>query len=164
MPTGTEAEKVRPPGPTSKISRVLSGVLTAKTRDPSGDKMIGRTCPLSKATNADCAKAIAGARLTAKIVARIATTLIPLLRTLKIKTSLSRPGADCTRCHNWTRTPRPCSALIQHETDGDLHRTLSLADRRLSFPNRRNRTRVSLDQAGCPSEPILTRARTCRAK
>ena len=42
---------------TSKISSVLSGVLTTKSWLPSGDKVSGRTGPLSKATKEDCATA-----------------------------------------------------------------------------------------------------------
>ncbi|MEO1912358.1 MAG: hypothetical protein ABGW98_00770, partial [Myxococcales bacterium] len=57
MPTGTDAAKVSPPAPTSKISSVLSGVLTAKSLLPFGESVIGRTCPLSNATKEVCATA-----------------------------------------------------------------------------------------------------------
>jgi hypothetical protein len=42
---------VIPPDVTPKISRVLSGVFTAKSLAPLGDIAIGRTCPLSNSAN-----------------------------------------------------------------------------------------------------------------
>ena len=53
------------PAPTSKISSRASGVLTAKSRLPSGDSASGRTWPLSKVTNGACAPAGRQARATA---------------------------------------------------------------------------------------------------
>src|SRR5262245_56881547 len=50
-PTGTRACNVIPPGVMPKISRVLSGVFTAKSLAPLGDNAIGRTCPLSNSMN-----------------------------------------------------------------------------------------------------------------
>ena len=57
MPTGTAPAGVSPPAPTSKISSVLSGVFTAKSRWPSGESATGRTCPLSNSTKDPCANA-----------------------------------------------------------------------------------------------------------
>jgi hypothetical protein len=48
MPTGTEAALLIPATVTSKISSVASGVLTAKSFVPSGERASGRTSPLSK--------------------------------------------------------------------------------------------------------------------
>jgi hypothetical protein len=50
-PTGTRACKVIPPEVIPKISRVLSGVFTAKSLAPFGDIAIGRTGPLSNSMN-----------------------------------------------------------------------------------------------------------------
>jgi hypothetical protein len=62
-PTGTEPACVRAPVPafTSKISSWLSGVLIANSRVWLGLNAIGRTCPVSKVTNA------------APLVAKVAT-------------------------------------------------------------------------------------------
>ncbi len=54
-PTGTESVWVSPAPPTSKTSSRLSGVFTAKSRVPDGDRASGRTCPLSKTTNGPAA-------------------------------------------------------------------------------------------------------------
>ena len=47
-PTGTDPLWWRPPPSTRKISSLPAGVLTAKSRLPSGDSASGRTCPASK--------------------------------------------------------------------------------------------------------------------
>ena len=55
IPTGIEAAGTRAPATTSKTSSVLSGVLQAKSRLPSGDSARGRTGPLSNAMKDGCA-------------------------------------------------------------------------------------------------------------
>src|SRR5262245_27027492 len=64
-PTGTAARCVRPVAPTSKISRRLSGVLTAHSRLPSAERASGRTWPLSNVTNDELAAAAGEARTRA---------------------------------------------------------------------------------------------------
>jgi hypothetical protein len=56
-PTCTEPVRAIPPVPTVKISSRLSGVLTAKSRVPSGDCASGRTCPDSNSVKDGCAPA-----------------------------------------------------------------------------------------------------------
>ncbi len=67
IPTGTEPRCTSPVLVTSKISSRSSGVLTAKSRLPSGARASGRTWPLSKVTNV----ALAG------VAMRIASTTAP---------------------------------------------------------------------------------------
>src|SRR4030095_6000685 len=65
MPTGIDTLGAMPAGVTSKISRWLSGVFTAKSFVPSGESASGRTGPLSKAMKLGCCarpEAGAGAR------------------------------------------------------------------------------------------------------
>src|SRR5262245_4433588 len=70
-PTGTRACNVSPPDVTPKISRVLSGVFTAKSLAPLGDSATGRTCPLSNSVNGTPAEeawlaAVEGGRSSAR--------------------------------------------------------------------------------------------------
>jgi hypothetical protein len=69
-PTGTEALWVSPAPPTSKTSRRLSGVFTAKSLVAAGDRASGRTCPLSKSTKEPAAHGHATRTPTSRISLR----------------------------------------------------------------------------------------------
>jgi len=75
IPTGIESTWVRPPPPTSKTSRRLSGVLTANNWPPSGDRASGRTWPLSKVMKEGWANAAAGTPNRARAAATAVSAL-----------------------------------------------------------------------------------------
>ena len=106
-PTGTEPEAVRPPAPTSKISSVLSGVLTTNNRVPSGESASGLTCPLSKATN----EAAAGATERTRGASRTS-------RRRAARFSNSRTSGAVQ-----LRKAQPADSTSMARVDASLHRT-----------------------------------------
>ncbi len=91
-PTDTESPWVREPLSMSKISRRLSGVLTANNRVPSGDSASGRTWPLSKATKVCPVTAVAATAVHNKAAVQRSAVPVSMLRAMCPHRSPALPG------------------------------------------------------------------------